>query len=803
MATSLPSPITQKYSGRNYDFPSDNIDPKKKLKTNYALDAMEAIFSYYTKDSTSIGYSRRFDFQIQRLYGEGRQPTEKYMDFLCPKGDDGVRKGYMNISWDIFSVAPKFRALVIGIFEKVSHDVSVDAIDEMSGGMKEEMKFSLWAEKQLSPFKQEINEILGEEVAPVEDQYMPETLEELEVFSEAGGFKLNSEISMEKALRLSFYSSRWSEIKTKLLEDAFDLGVICVKDYVDKQTQKVKTRYVNPANLVVDYSRDKTFRGIKYEGELVEYTLDDFIAENGHLNEDEMKDALKQIWTAFTDTALNPDYPFNFDYYNVYTQQQYRQFSFYALDAEWFSTDTIVKKKRKWKDGTTRMKREKYKYRNDKDAQTTRLKNVYRAKWPIGTSVIWDNGQQFDIPRPVGKQKKREANLSYHTYRIANKSMCAAIIPQLDSIQQAWLRMQNVIATAAPPGVAIEIDKLMDLSLTGKAGENLKPIDILQIRKDTGNLVYASEDSTGKMRGQQGKPIQELKGGYQGAVQEEMNYIIQASEMIREITGLNRSVDASSPQADVSVTSSKMAMGATENILQGISVGMTNVKEETAKNMSLRWQITAKYQKETFQDAIPALGKTSMEVIKIGSDISFAEYGLRLVLKPNDEEKAKIENAAIVSMESGKAGGVGIKLSDYVKILSFLESGQIKFASIYLSHREEKYTKEKQQAQADNEKANTERALQVEDQKAKATEATAQAAHDREFKMKGQEHLWQIEIDNNKHNNTMKELGVTRDKDVDKSLIAAEASVENQQTKSNTELTKEAMRSEKTNKEQK
>ena len=73
MARSLPSHITNKYSGKNFDFPSDNIDPKKKLKKDYALEAVEAMFSYYTKDSTSIGYSRRFDFELYRWLAVNRK----------------------------------------------------------------------------------------------------------------------------------------------------------------------------------------------------------------------------------------------------------------------------------------------------------------------------------------------------------------------------------------------------------------------------------------------------------------------------------------------------------------------------------------------------------------------------------------------------------------------------------------------------------------------------------------------------------------------------------------------------------
>jgi hypothetical protein len=148
------------YQGQSIEFPKHDIDPAHKGK-DWHRQYCEAIYSVYLRDRAGIKYSKRAEMDMLRLYAEGNQPVEKYMDRLFPiDPKTNTRKGYMNVSWDIISVIPKFRSIVTGMFEKIDHDIMCNAIDPNSQNEKEQMKWSAWAEKQLEGVFGKYDEVL-------------------------------------------------------------------------------------------------------------------------------------------------------------------------------------------------------------------------------------------------------------------------------------------------------------------------------------------------------------------------------------------------------------------------------------------------------------------------------------------------------------------------------------------------------------------------------------------------------------------------------------------------------------------
>ena len=63
---------------------------------------------------------------------------------------------------------------------------------------------------------------------------------------------------------------------------------------------------------------------------------------------------------------------------------------------------------------------------------------------------------------------------------------------------------------------------------------------------------------------------------------------------------------------------------------------------------------------------------------------------------------------ALQSMQAGKSGGVGIVMSDFMKIKRMLESGQIRNAENWLVFAEEKERKRQQEIQRENMRLNQE-----------------------------------------------------------------------------------------------
>jgi hypothetical protein len=111
--------------------------------------------------------------------------------------------------------------------------------------------------------------------------------------------------------------------------------------------------------------------------------------------------------------------------------------------------------------------------------------------------------------------------------------------------------MQNALAMSANSGVAVEYTSLMNMKL---GGEKMEPLEILSIRRDTGDLIYKMTTHMGKQNIPGGmRPIQELTGGIGPQLQEFITLFDLNLNFIRQLTGINEIADATTPDPNQSV----------------------------------------------------------------------------------------------------------------------------------------------------------------------------------------------------------------------------------------------------------
>jgi hypothetical protein len=758
-----------------YGFPSHDEDPAKKVKKEWCMKFAKAIYSLYLRDNTGICYGDVDRYYELRAYGNGEQSTERYKDLLLGRtegnkpipagpqsGNKHARKGYMNIDWDILAIAPNFKSVVLGTFEEVEHDVKADGIDEMSSQIRENAKWNLWFEREFADLVQEFRGMVGPTGEP--PSYIPKTIEELNMFSEMGGFRLKSEVSIEEGIKYTLSLSEWKEIKRKLFEDLFDLGVAGIRDYVDPQTQKVQARYCDVPRCVIPYSRATDYKNMPFAGEFVDYTISEIRALNQF---DEAE--LLAIANAWQGKIGNPrELPENWRY-NDDGRWYYDDWKVLVLDCEYKSSDNKYTTKRINKRGQELAYDSKYGKvydREDRKTIVTATEMVYKCKWVVGTNCCWDYGHQFDIPRPVPSK----ANLSFHFYKVQGRSKTDMMRPVLDQMQLNWLKIQNALAKAPPKGLAIEYSTLNNISL---GGNTLKPLEVLQIRQQTGDLLYSATTHRGYSPSAASyKPIQEMEGGLGNQLNEFIVLFDKNLETLRGITGINRIADASSPKGEDGLGVSQIAQAATVTALKPLYSAYTTIKERCCQNIALRIQLLVKFNKTYELGYYQVFGKAMTQALKIGSEVNNAMFGIRIEVRPSAAEKAKIEAAAVESMKAGKNGYIGISMSDYLLINNFIEKGMLKFAQAYLSAKENELTAQQEKQKAAAIKQQGDQLAQIEQEKAKAQQEKIEAETKKELQIiaeQGREDRKSAEFT---HNLKMREMDRQSQIDEKKELTA-------------------------------
>ena len=734
-------PFQEKYSDTNksYEFANWNIPPRDKTE-EWHIQNCEAIICNYYRNQSSLILKRQQDFNMLRLIAQGRQPTEYYMDILDPIDiKKGERQGLMNISWDILPIAPKYVAIVTGIFDKIEHNIVATAINEAATNERDEKKWRIWADKYLADFVADIDLMMGKEPKNKEGQFLPSSIEELNMYVEMGGIKLPQEITIEMLCDYTFYISQWREIKKAMDYDAFTIGFRACKSFVNPVTHKIELRYVDPEYLIVPYSKSNSFNDISRVGEITFWTvsqLRELKNEYGeqYFSEDELKEMAVNYSSYYNNSSV-----FNIHRADLKLENGsyvYDPCKIAVLDAEWFNDDVDVYVDYNNQYGAKKTIEKDFNYSQDianrefskkSNPKVSREKSrkVYKAKWVIGTKFIFEWGIANDQPFPP--------RLSYHLYKHSDRSILENMVSTLHDIQLSVLKFRNAKAMASPTGVIIDADAISNVAFGDKG---IKPLEVLKIRRTTGDLIVSMKTHHSQ-NPNSGKPIYELEGGLGRQLVEFIDLMRFYLEQLADISGINSLVSAAEPKPGALVGVSQIAVNATNNALQTLYSGYMCVKENAAKSVCSLAQVLVNY--KDIEGYYPVIGAAGMQVFKATSDLSNYEFGIKIELKPTEEDKQVIRNAALQSLGAGKQGGIGITMSDYMFIERMLSSGNLKYAQVYLAYQEAKREKSAQQLQRENMQLNQKGASDLEQMKQQMYELKKQV-----------DTMSQIAIDNNK-----------------------------------------------------
>lgn len=687
----MPLRSPSSYGKGNYPFPEDQIDPKTKGEA-WGAKWCQAMYAQWRQGRTAVPFSAIDEIQSLRALADGRQNILQYQQILLDESEEGTdMKGYMNINWDVFTVMPKFLRVVEGMMEQTDHQVVATAVDPSSTKDKESAKLDMVYRMKFKEALQYIEKGIGVDRS---NDYVPESMEELNLYDGAGGFKLAKEIEIEQGLDYTFYISAWKEIKKKLIRDFCVINMAGTKDYVDQYTKKVKVRYVDPKVFVGQYSKHWDHKNMEYGGEIIQVPISDLRKNIPGIDEN----ILRELATQYNGVGGNASID-TLSYDGETGKGNYESFLVDVMDAEWMSVDNKYMTKRATKHGTTLLYEEEWGKVYDTDKKKTEkydIKKVYKCKWIIGTNQTYEFGLQYDVPRPG----KKEVELSYHLYKLPFRSLVSLSETHLHQMALAFYRLQNAIAMASPPGLAIEFTSLQNMTL---GGNKMDPLEILKIKKQTGDLIYKSTTHKGNLNTVGGRnPVQELSGGIGAQLVEFLKIFEFNTNAIRELTGINQIADASNPDPEMSVGGSQIAMAATNNALRPIYSAYLNIKERTARNISLRLQLLIKHSKEAYTGYMPVIGRIGVQVISVGADTVDANYYIKYEAKPTKERKEAILGAATAAMSPDKDGVIGIELSDFLLIERLLEGGNLKYAEAYLNYKSKKNKERQLELQREN-----------------------------------------------------------------------------------------------------
>tara|TARA_Y100000401_G_scaffold77893_1_gene63512 strand:- start:946 stop:3381 length:2436 start_codon:yes stop_codon:yes gene_type:complete len=710
-------------------FPDPLVSKDIKDDVAYGLKYAKAIESQWnaTNEENSLQEKRRRTFERNRDYAQGVQNTTIYKRLLTsldPNAGDG---SLLNLDYTPVPILPKFVRIVVNKILSRNPYPNLEAIDPLSSSEKDREKNRLRMQVAMKDELKKLKQETGGLVLDKDPESLPDTLEEAEIFLETN-VKTDAEISAQIATAMTLSWNNFNDgTFRRCVNDLAALGMAVVKRHNDPN-YGITTEYVDPCKFIHSYTEDPNFDDITYAGSIRTIPIQELKRLAGdQLTEEDYKKIAKKAKGNKSDA-----YQSNYDPATKRSGYGYDDHTVQILDFEFLSVDCMFFEEKTNRHGNTNFFYEGYSYKEKLNSMTERIAHkmdvttVYEGMYIMGTDYVINYGQKHNIPKNIHDISK--AKLSYSVVatnigKMMPKSMVDSCIGFADMLQITHLKIQQAIAKAKPDGLIIDIEGLEGVEI-GKGGE-LQPLDLHDIYEQTGVFYYRSKNAEG---GFQNPPIREI-GNTIRNINELIALYNHYLRLIRDATGINEAMDASSPKGEDLVGVREQAIAAGNNAIYDITNASMILYKKVCEDVVKCLQIIPPDStlRTIYENAI---GKENMKVLSSFSDLPMYNFGVQVHKEMESAEKQYLEQSIQIAL-----GQKELDLEDAMMIRSMKDINQ---AERLLVVKRKKRQKEQQQMAQQN--------SQMQQQQAQQTAQQGAQLKQQEMQLQAQLDAQQVQI---------------------------------------------------------
>lgn len=705
------------YSGNNKKgsgFPDPLAPKEEKLDKKYGLKYAKAIYSQWGEGGTngSLLSRRRKIFETNRSYANGNQDTSIYRQLLTsldPNNGDG---SFLNLDFTPVPILPKFVRIVVNKILSSAPYPNIEAVDPLSSSEKdqERRKMEMKIESRENMLK--MQQKLG---VDAKAEQLPETLEEAEIFI-GNNIKSSSEIAAQIGTQLTL---KWNDFDDstyrRCVNDIATLGMAVTKRSNDPG-YGIKVDYVDPINFIHNRTDDPNFKDLVYAGNVKRISMGELKRIAGDQFTDDEYKSIANSSAKSNGYDFNKINSSNYDPFSDTTTYGYEEFMVDIMDFEFKAVDCTYFEEKESKYGNIGFynKGDNYKAPENsiykRSVKKLEVESVYGGSYVIGCDKIFNYGPQTNIPRNVNDLSRAALSYSVVATNLEDqipKSLVNSCIGFADQLQLTHLKIQQAIAKAKPDGIIIDIEGLENVQL-GKGGE-LQPLELHDIYEQTGVFYYRSKNPEG---GFQNPPIREIGNSVRN-INEFIALYNHYLRMIRDTTGINEVMDASSPKGEALVGVQQQAIAAGNNAIYDITNASMVLFKKVCQDIVKCLQILPP-DSIVFNAYANAIGKENMKVLSSFSNLPMYNFGVHVVKEMEEQEKAYLEQNIQMSLAQKE-----LDIEDAIAIRQLKDINQAE--RLLIVRRKKRIARNQQIAQQ-----NSQMQAQIQQQSAMATSQAKQ-----------------------------------------------------------------------------
>jgi hypothetical protein len=631
----------------------------KKTKT-WGLDLARAIQSewYYNAGGGCRFYTQRTEFLERRMYANGLQSMGKYKNSLGTNGD----LSYLNLSKKAITLIPKLRDIVVNGMADRGYAIKANATDKISQQDKEAYRKQIEDDRLGKDIAVMAKEKLGVEVTSMPIDKIPETKEEQQLhllLEYKPSYELSTELAIEAVMNDNDYNNIINRI---VLKDLVETGLACVKTRT-VPNRGITIEHVYPEYKIQSYTDDPYYRDCVYHGEHKRVAISDVLIENPWLNDAESAE-LKERLTFSGEQWDN--------YFGIPTNERIKGYT----NVLYFTYKTTRERFNKIKEKATGEKvvspadpifDESKIAKTDKYKRVSKVEEIlFEGSYVLGADILLDWKVAENMARPKSnKQKVCDQYIMIAPNREKGyvDSLIARMINIDDLIQVCELKAQQMIQRMMPDGYLIDPDALAEFD--SGDGNVLKPQGVLDMFFQTGSIIARSYTAGGEYNYAK-VPVSELQtAGNLNKLQALRAERDSYRNDQREVIGLNKASDASTPDKDSLVGLQKAAALNSNVATRHILDASKEITRRVGEAVFYRTADVFTYFPELREDLERKIGATAVEDLESMKDFHLRDYAINIDLELDDEEKASLELDMSKAIEKGM-----LPIQDKYKILA-------------------------------------------------------------------------------------------------------------------------------------
>ena len=612
-----------------FNKPNEYSSNDEKLSKEYALAYARFIEAQHFSNQSYM--NRKEEWIENEAYRTGYQSDRKLKDKLL---GEGKNTSFGKLDFTPYNIIPKFakvakKNLNLDLFES-----KTTAIDSSSMEMRKNNRDNLISKMINKNINARLTELTNIDFNP--KGFVPSSQEEIDTFMEVED-KLPQEIAMEEAISVVKEANFHDEIKDRLADDVISFGMCVIKDDYDPELG-VREKRINPIDFIssFDSSELNDNRNSFYNGHIEMVSLNDMKRIYGLKEEDALAFAKSTKQKTITKLA---------------NRNKWDDINGSLVEVLFFEFKTVMTKtyrKKVRKSGTVSIEEREDDFDFNSDNVTTykQDKEVWiEGVWIVDSNIILNYGIRSN--QVLDSLKKVRS--SYSAYDTGEMSLIRKMIPFADNMNLYMIKMNQMVASARPKGVAINVSALLDIP-NGAEGDGSMPYLAVVDRFDgTGNQLFRQDEFTAG----QGLPLTELENGLPRDIGKYVDLWNHNLEQINNITGINPQMAGMGATARVSTDSNKLALDSSIKSIEFIKDAVLSVEKRLSENIVIRIQDIDKYDKP-FKKYVNALGSYNLRSLMELDKLHPFTYSLYIEMKPSIEERENLNIDLQIALDRGQ-----------------------------------------------------------------------------------------------------------------------------------------------------